>query len=346
LRRRPPGRPHRLRVVRQHAQGVGRVEWSVPDAERAHGLSAAPASTRHIDRVDCSSTPRGAQVYCVAVLSNDRVVSGSSDNRLKVWNVLTGDCRQTLSGHTSSARRRRPVEPCGDCSSTPRGAGPVRRRPAERPRRVWVARPHAQGVGRLERSVPPHAERAHGLSAAPASSRHNASIARRRREGAGRVRRRPVERQRRVRVARQHAQGVGRVERRVPPDAARAHRQSAVPASTRTARLIALDAARGAGPMRRSAVERQRRLRVVGRHAQGVERLERSVPRDAERWAHERSAVPASRRIARSIARRRRDGRRSVASSSCRTATSFLGVDMATTRSRCGTCRAASASGR
>ena len=37
-------------------------------------------------RVDRSSTPRGAQVS-VAVLPNGRVVSGSRDNTLMVWNV-------------------------------------------------------------------------------------------------------------------------------------------------------------------------------------------------------------------------------------------------------------------
>ena len=35
--------------------------------------------------VDCSSTPRGAQVYCVAALPDGRVVSGSYDGTLKVW---------------------------------------------------------------------------------------------------------------------------------------------------------------------------------------------------------------------------------------------------------------------
>ena len=58
----------------------------------------------------------------VAALSNGRVVSGSLDRTLKVWDLSTGDCRQTLNGHTGSARRRRPVEPCVDCSSTPRRA--------------------------------------------------------------------------------------------------------------------------------------------------------------------------------------------------------------------------------
>ena len=49
-------------------------------------------------------------------------MSGSVDRTLKVWNASSGQCLRTLSGHTASVRRRRPVEPCVNCSSTPRGA--------------------------------------------------------------------------------------------------------------------------------------------------------------------------------------------------------------------------------
>ena len=62
-------------------------------------------------RVDRSSTPRRAQVTCVAVLSNDRVVSGSWDNTLKVWDASTGRCLQTLTGHADPVRCLCPVEP-------------------------------------------------------------------------------------------------------------------------------------------------------------------------------------------------------------------------------------------
>ena len=37
----------------------------------------------------------------VAVLSDGRVVSGSDDETLKVWDSVSGRCLQTLSGHTS-----------------------------------------------------------------------------------------------------------------------------------------------------------------------------------------------------------------------------------------------------
>ena len=120
VRRRPPERPRRVRLVGQHAQGVGRVARSArPDATRARGLSAAPASSRTA--------------------------------RLMLVDTVTG-------------------------------AGLLRRRPAERPRRVRVVGPHAHGVGRRDRHLP-DADRAHGLCAAPASSRAAPLIARRRSKG-------------------------------------------------------------------------------------------------------------------------------------------------------------------
>ena len=51
-----------------------------------------------------------------------RVVSGSGDNTLKVWDPSSGRCLWTLRGHSWEARRRRPVTPHVDFSSTPRGA--------------------------------------------------------------------------------------------------------------------------------------------------------------------------------------------------------------------------------
>ena len=40
-------------------------------------------------------------MLAVAVLSDGRVVSGSVDNTLKVWDSVSGRCLQTLSGHTN-----------------------------------------------------------------------------------------------------------------------------------------------------------------------------------------------------------------------------------------------------
>ena len=48
------------------------------------------AGVQSTQRVDRSSTPRRAQVYCVAALSNGRVVSGSFDDTLKVWDDVEG----------------------------------------------------------------------------------------------------------------------------------------------------------------------------------------------------------------------------------------------------------------
>ena len=162
--------------------------------------------------------------------------------------------------------------------------------------------------------------------------------------GAGQLRRRPVALSPRVRVgvARQHAQGVGRVERSVPPDADRAQGLRAAPASSRTVRRSLVDAATGAGPVHRRPPGRPRCVRVFRQHAQGLGRVEMSAHPDAER-AHERSAAPASSRHNASIPRRHCDGRRSIASPRCRTAASCPGRGA---RSRCGTCRAVSASGR
>ena len=116
-------------------------------------------------------------------------------------------CAATLRGHTNFARRRRQFEPRVDRVDAATGAGLVRRWPAERLRRVRVARQHAQGVGRFERQVPPHAERAHGLGAAPASIRTARRLLVDAARGAGPLRRRPAQRPRRVRVGEPHAQG-------------------------------------------------------------------------------------------------------------------------------------------
>ena len=240
-------------------------------------------------------------------------------------------CVTTLRDHTLSVRRRRPVK---QSVRAIRGAGRVRRRPVERPRRVRVGRPHAQGVGTVEPRVPPDAQRTHSLCAAPASSRTARRSLIDAATGAGPVRRRSVERQHRFRgVVGPDAQGLERVDRHLPPDAERAHGRSAAPASNRTARRLFADAATGAGLVRRRPVARPRRVRVGRRRAQGVGRDERLLPPDADR-AHGPGAAPASSQTARSIARRRRDGRRSGASPSCRTATSSPG--RTTTRSRCG----------
>ena len=204
-------------------------------------------------------------------------------------------CVATLHGRTNRVRRRRPVK---QSVRAIRGAGPVRRRPAERPRRVRIGRQHAHGVGHVDRPVPPDAARAHARRAAPASSRTARRSLVDAATGAGQLRRCPAARPRRVRIGRQHAHGVGPVERLVPPDAAGSRGLCAAPASRRTARRSLIDAATGAGLVRRRPPERPRRVRLVGQHAQGVGRVERSARPDATR-AHWLRAAPASSRTAR-----------------------------------------------
>ena len=101
--------------------------------------------------VEQSPSKQRVQVLCAAALSDGRVVSGSNDRTLKVWDASTSECLRTLTGHTNWARRRRPVDTTRrSLVDAARGAGRLCRRPVEGPRRVRVERQHAQGVGRVE----------------------------------------------------------------------------------------------------------------------------------------------------------------------------------------------------
>ena len=56
------------------------------------------------------STFAPSQVNGVAVLPlGHRVVSASGDKALKLWEVNSGACLETLAGHSWPARARRPV---------------------------------------------------------------------------------------------------------------------------------------------------------------------------------------------------------------------------------------------
>ena len=53
-------------------------------------------------KAQCLHTLRGhrSSVLCVAALPRDRIVSGSRDKTLRVWDVTEGLCLQTMRGHT------------------------------------------------------------------------------------------------------------------------------------------------------------------------------------------------------------------------------------------------------
>ena len=40
-------------------------------------------------------------INTVCILDNDKIVSGSHDKTIKIWNSNTGECIKTLTGHTS-----------------------------------------------------------------------------------------------------------------------------------------------------------------------------------------------------------------------------------------------------
>jgi WD40 repeat protein len=50
----------------------------------------------------CDITCRGHtdEIWCVAVLPDGNIISGSEDARLKIWNPETGECYKTFIGHT------------------------------------------------------------------------------------------------------------------------------------------------------------------------------------------------------------------------------------------------------
>ena len=96
-------------IGRRDAQGVGRRDRRMRgDAERA--LLWGAARCLHLSYIcDVSSL----QVICVAVFPDGRrVVSGSRDTQLNVWDVATGKCVATLEGHTSYVSRAASASCC------------------------------------------------------------------------------------------------------------------------------------------------------------------------------------------------------------------------------------------
>ena len=96
-----------VQVVEQVRVGLVRhvdeepcIQMRRTDAERALGRRALRRPLYFCD--DLASS----QVFCVAVFPDGRrVVSGSGDKTLKVWDVATGKCVATLEGHSYGVRR-------------------------------------------------------------------------------------------------------------------------------------------------------------------------------------------------------------------------------------------------
>ena len=53
-----------------------------------------------LDRSVFESSGHGGVISALAILPDERIVSGSRDSTLRVWDVTTGECQQTMEGHT------------------------------------------------------------------------------------------------------------------------------------------------------------------------------------------------------------------------------------------------------
>ena len=118
------------------------------------------AELRDVDkiepRVDCSSTPRRAQVLCVAALPNGRVVSGSGDRHAQ------GGISEFMPPDTMASAGRRLVEQRVDASpSTRRAQVMCVADPTEPHRRVRIGRHYRSRCGTYPRGQCIDADRAH-----------------------------------------------------------------------------------------------------------------------------------------------------------------------------------------
>ena len=137
---------------------------------------AGTRTTRRRRPVKKSVRATIAQVSRVAALPNGRVVSGSRDYTLKVWDVSTGRAARHCAG-TRTGRRAGPASSRTVRRSLVDAAGA----------RVWcvaappngsvarVGRPHAQGLGRVEGSRRPDGRA--GTRARGAGVQSNKSVA-------------------------------------------------------------------------------------------------------------------------------------------------------------------------
>ena len=56
----------------------------------------------NINDAQCIKTLNGHtdHVYCLLLLENGHVASGSKDEKIKIWNMPTGVCIKTFEGHS------------------------------------------------------------------------------------------------------------------------------------------------------------------------------------------------------------------------------------------------------
>lgn len=66
--------------------------------------SATLAKDTFLDRMTFQSDGHIGAVNCIAALPDGRVVSGSEDSTLRVWDPTTGQCLQTLKGHLRAVK--------------------------------------------------------------------------------------------------------------------------------------------------------------------------------------------------------------------------------------------------
>ncbi|KAH8057035.1 M16 peptidase-like protein [Aureococcus anophagefferens] len=93
-------------------------EYTNMKAEILTGARSPEPAAVHVGVTcdDCGMSPiRGVRfkctVKCVAVLPDGRVVSGSNDKSLIVWDPTDGHRLRTFTGHSNDARLRRPAAP-------------------------------------------------------------------------------------------------------------------------------------------------------------------------------------------------------------------------------------------
>ena len=93
----------RLRQERRNARET-QTKQALRDQANLPDVLIGIVRAYHCPELDCKTEPiRGhsGDVFSVAVVDEQRVVSGSGDKTLKLWDLRSGRCMQTLSGHSA-----------------------------------------------------------------------------------------------------------------------------------------------------------------------------------------------------------------------------------------------------